>query len=215
LGLILGMRADSGLVRAGADLASVTASFEPGALHGAVAHTLAEAGVEVEPGEPILIWRQIKADGGSKAFINDQPASVALLREVAPYLVEIHGQHDDRGLVNPRGHRALLDRYARVDTAAMEGRGRLGGRPKASWPRPAPPSPRRPRIANSIRPMSPNWRLFAHSRVRKRNWPPNEPRCRRESVWRATFGGAAGLYRIELTLGRIAGCGAASGPNRG
>lgn len=121
LGLILGMRADSGLVRAGADLASVTASFEPGALHGAVAHTLAEAGVEVEPGEPILIRRQIKADGGSKAFINDQPASVALLREVAPYLVEIHGQHDDRGLVNPRGHRALLDRYARVDTAAMEG----------------------------------------------------------------------------------------------
>lgn len=120
LGLILGMRADSGLVRAGADLASVTASFEPGALHGAVAQTLADAGVEVEPGEPILIRRQIKADGGSKAFINDQPASVALLREVAPYLVEIHGQHDDRGLVNPRGHRALLDRYARVDTAAME-----------------------------------------------------------------------------------------------
>jgi len=120
LGLILGMRADSGLVRAGAELGSVTASFEPGALHGAVAQTLADAGVEVEPGEPILIRRQIKADGGSKAFINDQPASVALLREVAPYLVEIHGQHDDRGLVNPRGHRALLDRYARVDTAAME-----------------------------------------------------------------------------------------------
>ncbi|RVU02231.1 DNA repair protein RecN [Novosphingobium umbonatum] len=120
LGLVLGMRADSGLVRAGTDLASVTASFEAGALDAAVADALAEAGVEIEPGEPILIRRQIKADGGSKAFINDRPASVALLRELAPYLVEIHGQHDDRGLVNPRGHRSLLDRYARVDTAALE-----------------------------------------------------------------------------------------------
>jgi DNA repair protein RecN (Recombination protein N) len=120
LGLVLGMRADSGLVRAGTDLASVTASFEAGALDAAVADALAEAGVEIEPGEPILIRRQIKVDGGSKAFINDRPASVALLRELAPYLVEIHGQHDDRGLVNPRGHRNLLDRYARVDTAALE-----------------------------------------------------------------------------------------------
>jgi len=120
LGLVLGMRADSGLVRAGTDLASVTASFEPGALDAAVARILGEAGVEIEPGEPILIRRQIKVDGGSKAFINDQPASVALLRELAPWLVEIHGQHDDRGLVNPRGHRQLVDRYARVETGAIE-----------------------------------------------------------------------------------------------
>lgn len=120
LGLVLGMRADSGLVRAGTDLASVTASFEAGALDAAVARILADAGVEIEPGEPILIRRQIKVDGGSKAFINDQPASVALLRELAPWLVEIHGQHDDRGLVNPRGHRQLVDRYARVETGAIE-----------------------------------------------------------------------------------------------
>ena len=120
LGLVLGMRADSGLVRAGEAQASVAASFEMGALAGEVAEILGNAGVEIEPGEPLIIRRQLKADGGSKAYISDQPVGVALLREIAPYLVEIHGQHDDRGLVNPRGHRALLDRYARVDSAGLE-----------------------------------------------------------------------------------------------
>ena len=121
LGLVLGNRADSGLVRAGVDKASVTGSFEFSALPPGIAEALAEAEVEVEPGEPLLIRRQLKADGGSKAFINDQPVGAALLRELAPFLVELHGQHDDRGLVNPRGHRALLDRYARADVAGMEG----------------------------------------------------------------------------------------------
>lgn len=121
LGLVLGNRADSGLVRAGEDKASVTGSFEFATLPPGVAEALAEAEVEVEPGEPLLIRRQLKADGGSKAFINDQPVGAALLRELAPFLVELHGQHDDRGLVNPRGHRALLDRYARADLAGMEG----------------------------------------------------------------------------------------------
>ncbi|MET0178978.1 MAG: DNA repair protein RecN, partial [Novosphingobium sp.] len=55
----------------------------------------------------------------SKAFVNDQPVSAALLRELARHLVEIHGQHDDRGLVNPRGHRALLDAFAGADVAAV------------------------------------------------------------------------------------------------
>ena len=62
----------------------------------------------------------MRADGGSKAFVNDQPVGAALLREIAPALVELHGQHDDRGLVNPRGHRALLDRYAAGDVAGVE-----------------------------------------------------------------------------------------------
>ncbi|MFN4039245.1 MAG: DNA repair protein RecN [Erythrobacter sp.] len=122
LGLVLGDRAESGLVRAGEDKASVTASFEFAQLPTAVAAPLDDAGIELEPGEPLIIRRQIKADGGSKAFINDQPASVALLREIAPALVELHGQHDDRGLVNPRGHRLLLDRYAGTDLAALERR---------------------------------------------------------------------------------------------
>lgn len=120
LGLVLGNRADSALVRAGEDQASVTASFEFDALPAAIRATLAEAEVDVEPGEPLLIKRRLKADGGSKAFINDQPVGAALLRELAPALVELHGQHDDRGLVNPRGHRALLDRYAGADAAGVE-----------------------------------------------------------------------------------------------
>lgn len=120
LGLVLGMRADSGLVRGGEDKASVTASFEFAGLPPGIAALLDDAEVTVEPGEPLILKRQLKADGGSKAFINDQPVGVALLREIAPFLVELHGQHDDRGLVNPRGHRLLLDRYARADSAGLE-----------------------------------------------------------------------------------------------
>ncbi|WP_086617259.1 DNA repair protein RecN [Erythrobacter tepidarius] len=120
LGLVLGDRADTALVRAGEDKASVAATFEFATLPSAIAAALEDADIAIEPGEPLLIRRQIKADGGSKAFINDQPASVALLRELAPALVELHGQHDDRGLVNPRGHRALLDRYAGTDVAGLE-----------------------------------------------------------------------------------------------
>ena len=139
LGLVLGNRADSGLVRAGEDRASVTATFEfaapgdipragelpleAGALPPASPALLAlidDAGIEIERGEPLIVRRQLRADGGSKAFVNDQPVGVALLRDMAGHLVEIHGQHDDRGLVNARGHRLLLDRYARADTAGVE-----------------------------------------------------------------------------------------------
>jgi len=120
LGLILGDRAETSLVRTGEDKASVSASFEFAALPAGIAAALDDAEIAIEPGEPLIIRRQIKADGGSKAFINDQPASVALLRELAPALVELHGQHDDRGLVNPRGHRLLLDRYAGTDVAGLE-----------------------------------------------------------------------------------------------
>src|SRR5690606_10658935 len=79
-----------------------------------------EAEVEIEAGEPLILRRRVRADGGSKAWVNDQPVSAGLLRELAPSLVELHGQHDDRGLVNPRGHRALLDRYAASDVAGVE-----------------------------------------------------------------------------------------------
>ena len=113
LGLALGARADSGLVRQGAAQASVTASFEGAA---DLAALLDDNGLEAEPGEPLVIRRTVKADGGSRAFLNDQPVSAALLREVGSRLVEIHGQHDDRGLLNARGHRALLDSFGRIDT---------------------------------------------------------------------------------------------------
>ncbi len=119
LGLLLGNRAETALVRAGEDKASVTAAFEFPTLPGLVSEALDDADVELEPGEPLIIRRTLKADGGSKAFVNDQPVGVALLRSIAPALVELHGQHDDRGLVNPRGHRALLDRYADGDVAGV------------------------------------------------------------------------------------------------
>ena len=120
LGLVIGNRADSGLVRAGEDRATVTASFEFAQLPNGLRAVLDDADVEIEPGEPLILKRQLKADGGSRAFLNDQPVGVALLREIAPTLVEIHGQHDDRGLVNARGHRALLDRFAGGDVAGVE-----------------------------------------------------------------------------------------------
>ncbi len=119
LGLALGARAETSLVRSGEDQASVVASFEFDRLPPAIRAVLSEAELDIEPGEPLLIKRRLKADGGSKAFINDQPVGAALLRELAPHLVELHGQHDDRGLVNPRGHRALVDRYAGADVAAL------------------------------------------------------------------------------------------------
>ena len=119
LGLVLGNRADSGLVRGGEDKASVSASFEFATLPRALAERLDDADIEIEDGEPLIVRRQLRADGKSKAFVNDQPVSVGLLREIAGFLVELHGQHDDRGLVNPRGHRALLDRFAGVDGAKL------------------------------------------------------------------------------------------------
>jgi DNA repair protein RecN (Recombination protein N) len=121
LGLALGARADSGLVRHGTERALVTASFDAPARGTALHEILTANEIALEPGEPLLIRRAVKADGGSKAFINDQPCSAALLREVGAYLVEIHGQHDDRGLLNAKGHKALLDSFARsniADTAA-------------------------------------------------------------------------------------------------
>jgi DNA repair protein RecN (Recombination protein N) len=118
LGLALGARADSGLVRSGSDKAQVTASFD--APPGVIA-LLAANDIDIDGGEALIIRRSLKADGGSKAFINDQPCSAALLRDVGAMLVEIHGQHDDRGLINPRGHRALLDAFGRCDARVVAG----------------------------------------------------------------------------------------------
>lgn len=120
LGLALGARADSGLVRAGEAQAAVVATFEPGPdVAARLAALTQDSGLMLEPGEPLLVRRTLKADGGSRAFLNDQPCSVALLREVGAALVEVHGQHDDRGLLNPVGHRALLDSFGRCDAGAV------------------------------------------------------------------------------------------------
>ena len=118
LGLALGARADPALVRAGQVQAVVSASFEVGPDHDSLA-LLAEQGIEPEPGEPLLLRRTLKADGGSRAFAGGMAVPAGTLREAGAGLVEIHGQHDDRGLLNPKGHRALLDRFGSIDCSAV------------------------------------------------------------------------------------------------
>jgi DNA repair protein RecN (Recombination protein N) len=120
LGLVLGQRADAGLVRQGAAQGVVSAGFSLAADHPAHA-LIRENGLEGDDGE-LTIRRVLKADGGSRAFVNDQPVSAGLLRDLGGLLVEIHGQHDDRGLLNPRGHRALLDEFGTTtrELAAVE-----------------------------------------------------------------------------------------------
>ena len=119
LGLALGARADAGLVRAGADAASVSAEIDLPSAHAAHA-LLREQGIELDSGEPLIVRRTLKSDGGSRAFLGGISVPAGLLRDVGALAVEIHGQHDDRGLLNPRGHRALLDAFGRVDPAAVE-----------------------------------------------------------------------------------------------
>ncbi|WP_174504513.1 DNA repair protein RecN [Acidiphilium sp. C61] len=108
LGLALGDRADAGLVRAGAARAVVTASFAIPATHPALA-LLAEQGIET--GDEILLRRIVARDGKSRALVNDQPVSVALLRRVADLLIEIQGQHAQFGLTDPATQREMLDRF--------------------------------------------------------------------------------------------------------
>ena len=119
VGLVLGNRADSGLVRGGADAARVVAEFDLPAAHPAHA-LLSENGLEADG--PIILRRQVKADGGSRAFVNDQPVSAALLKELGGLLVEIHGQHDERGLLSARGHRSLLDLFGALAPQLAETR---------------------------------------------------------------------------------------------
>src|SRR5205823_951869 len=97
LGLALGARADTALVRAGQEAASVTAEIELADEHPALA-LLADQGVEPEPGEALIVRRTLKSDGGSRAFIGGASVPAGLLRDLGGLAVEIHGQHDDRGL---------------------------------------------------------------------------------------------------------------------
>ena len=117
--LALGGRGDAGLVRHGADQGQVTAVFDVPKGHPATA-ILAANGLE-DDGEMILRRVQL-ADGRTRAFINDQAISVQTLKSVGAALVEIHGQHDERALVDAATHRRLLDAFAGLekDVAALE-----------------------------------------------------------------------------------------------
>ncbi|HWF78477.1 MAG TPA: AAA family ATPase, partial [Caulobacteraceae bacterium] len=110
LGLATGARADAGLVRRGADQASATAIFAPG-VHHAVWSILEEKGLGSSPDEDLVLRRTLSADGRSRAFVNDQPATVAMLRELGALLVEVHGQHETVGLLDAATHRPLLDAF--------------------------------------------------------------------------------------------------------
>ena len=109
LSLALGGRGDGSLVRHGEDKGQVTAVFDVGGDH--PARTLLRGNGVDDDGD--LIFRRIQSsDGRTRAYINDQPVSVQLMRQAGQLLVEIHGQHDDRALVDTDAHRMLLDAFA-------------------------------------------------------------------------------------------------------
>ncbi|MFT4002130.1 MAG: DNA repair protein RecN [Rhizobium sp.] len=117
LSLALGGRGDGGLVRHGEDRGQVTAVFDVGMQHPA-RKLLRENGLD-DDGD--LIFRRVQsADGRTKAFVNDQALSVQLMRQIGQLLVEIHGQHDDRALVDTDAHRTLLDAFAGLAEDAQE-----------------------------------------------------------------------------------------------
>ncbi len=121
LGMATGARSDRGLVRMGADEAQCTAVFDVPIGHAAFAR-LGEAGIECDPTEGLTLRRRVTADGRSKAYVNDVPVGVKLLGEIGSVLLEVHGQHDGRGLLDPATHIEMLDDFggykAEVDAVA-------------------------------------------------------------------------------------------------
>lgn len=109
LGLALGARSESGLVRKGEDAANVSAEFDLPSTHPVFAF-LKEQGIDAE--NPLILRRSVAVDGKSRAFINDHPVSVSLLKQAGDMLVEVHGQFDTQTLLNPKTHKSMLDEYA-------------------------------------------------------------------------------------------------------
>jgi DNA repair protein RecN (Recombination protein N) len=117
LGLALGARADTGLIRAGAEQAVVSAEFAVGASHPALA-LLAENGLG--GGAEILVRRILGRDGKSRALVNDQPVSAGFLKRLAALLIEVQGQHEQVGLADPANHLALLDAFGVPEPARAQ-----------------------------------------------------------------------------------------------
>ena len=116
LGFVLGWRGRAELVRQGANQGEVTAAFDVAPTHAALL-VLRDAGIASD-GE-IILRRVNLSDGRKTAWVNDRRVTGEVLRDLSECLVELHGQHDDRGLLNPRGHRALLDVFAGFDGTAL------------------------------------------------------------------------------------------------
>lgn len=109
VGLLLGKRAEVGMIRSGCDKLSVCGSFEIADKKGELAALCAEYDLDFE--HEIIIKRTLNQDGKGKIFFNDQPITQKLLKEIGSYLVEIHGQFDNQGLLNPATHLSVLDNY--------------------------------------------------------------------------------------------------------
>lgn len=118
LGLALGARSDAGLIRKGSEQASVSACFDLQKDH-AVFDLLQEQAISSDD-DQLVLRRVLSQDGRSRAFINDQPVSASLLKSVGRLLVEIHGQFDTHGLLNPKTHYDLLDEFASIDKLAIK-----------------------------------------------------------------------------------------------
>jgi DNA repair protein RecN (Recombination protein N) len=116
LGLALGWRGRADLVREGAAQGEVEAVFALPQGHPACA-VLEEAGLPA--GDDLVLRRTVQPDGRKTAYVNDRRAGGDLLRALSERLVELHGQHDDRGLLDPRGHRRLLDAFAGAETGPV------------------------------------------------------------------------------------------------
>jgi DNA repair protein RecN (Recombination protein N) len=116
LGLALGARSEGGLVRPGAQGLSVTAEFELPAGHPIHAILLEN---DMSPGDTLLLRRAVGVDGRSRAFVDDQPVSVGLLRRLGDALVEIHGQFANIGLLDPSTHLDVLDRFGGIDLSVL------------------------------------------------------------------------------------------------
>ncbi len=128
LGFVLGWRGRAELVRAGAAQGEVTAVFDLAPDH-AVHGVLDEAGL---PGGDELILRRINTrDGRKTGWVNDRRVSGEVLRRISEHLVELHGQHDDRGLLDPKGHRAILDLYSGEEAALAQVAGAWRARSEA------------------------------------------------------------------------------------
>jgi DNA repair protein RecN (Recombination protein N) len=115
LGLALGARGNPGLVRSGTERGIVTAAFALPTGH-AARRLVEDHGVEADG--DIVIRRIQNAEGGSRALVNDQPVGVGLLRQLGGLLAEIHGQHDERALMDAAGHRRLLDAFGGLEGVA-------------------------------------------------------------------------------------------------
>lgn len=120
LGLILGKRSDARLVRSGEDKATIIAEYNI-THHQTILDWLREQ--DMDDGNHLLIRRQLKADGASRAFVNDQPVALKTLKMLGDQLVTIHGQHGQKGLMDAAQHAAILDRYGAYHEIVAQTRG--------------------------------------------------------------------------------------------